>query len=51
MSATRRISSPDGEGNPQYDHHMKTYGGPAKFGYKDFIPMFGAERFDPDEWA
>jgi alpha-L-fucosidase len=39
------------EGNPQYDHHMKTYGGPAKFGYKDFIPMFEAEKFDPDEWA
>ncbi len=39
------------EGTPQYEHHVKTYGGPEKFGYKDFIPMFTAEKFDPDEWA
>jgi alpha-L-fucosidase len=39
------------EGNPQYEHHVKTYGPPSKFGYKDFIPMFTAEKFDPDEWA
>ena len=38
-------------GNPQYDHHVKTYGHPSKFGYKDFIPMFTAERFDPAAWA
>ncbi len=39
------------EGNPQYDYHVKTYGPPSQFGYKDFIPMFTAEKFDPDEWA
>ncbi len=39
------------KGTSQYDDHVKTYGDPAKFGYKDFIPMFTAERFDPDEWA
>ena len=39
------------EGTPQYEYHLKTYGGPSKFGYKDFIPMFTAEKFDPDEWA
>jgi alpha-L-fucosidase len=39
------------EGSPQYEYHLKTYGHPAKFGYKDFIPMFTAEKFDPDEWA
>jgi alpha-L-fucosidase len=39
------------EGTPQYEHHLKTYGHPSKFGYKDFIPMFTAEKFDPDEWA
>lgn len=38
-------------GNEQYDYHVKTYGGPDKFGYKDFIPMFTAEKFDPDAWA
>ena len=39
------------EGTPQYDYHVKTYGGPEKFGYKDFIPMFTGDKFDPDEWA
>jgi alpha-L-fucosidase len=39
------------EGTPQYEHHLRTYGHPSKFGYKDFIPMFTAEKFDPDEWA
>ena len=39
------------EGTPQYEYHCKTYGRPSEFGYKDFIPMFTAEKFDPDEWA
>jgi len=39
------------EGTPQYEHHVKIYGHLSKFGYKDFIPMFKAEKFDPDEWA
>jgi len=39
------------EGTPQYEYHLKTYGHPSKFGYKDFIPMFKAEKFNPDEWA
>ncbi len=32
-------------------HHRDTYGTPAEFGYKDFIPMFKAENFDPVAWA
>ena len=32
-------------------HHLATYGPLDKFGYKDFIPMFKAEKFDPDAWA
>ncbi|MCS7367498.1 MAG: alpha-L-fucosidase, partial [archaeon YNP-WB-062] len=39
------------EGTPQYEYHVKNYGHPSKFGYKDFIPMFTGEKFDPDEWA
>jgi len=39
------------EGTPQYEYHVKTYGPPSEFGYKDFIPMFKAEKFNPDEWA
>ena len=39
------------KGSPQYEHHVKTYGDPSKFGYKDFIPEFIGDRFHPDEWA
>lgn len=39
------------QGSPEYEHHIKTYGEHKNFGYKDFIPMFKAEKFNPDEWA
>ena len=39
------------EGSEEYKHHLATYGPPDKFGYKDFIPLFKAERFDPSVWA
>jgi alpha-L-fucosidase len=39
------------KGSPQYEHHLKTYGSHKKFGYRDFIPMFHGESFDPDAWA
>ena len=35
----------------EYKHHIETYGEQTKFGYKDFIPMFKAEKFNADEWA
>jgi alpha-L-fucosidase len=35
-------------GHPHYDHHVKTYGHPSEFGYKDLIPLWKAEKFDPD---
>lgn len=31
--------------------HTEHFGPPDKFGYKDFIPMFKAEKFDADAWA
>jgi alpha-L-fucosidase len=31
--------------------HTAHFGPPDQFGYKDFIPMFKAEHFDPDRWA
>ena len=40
-----------GEGSEEYKHHIATYGPQDKFGYKDFIPMFKAEHFDPAAWA
>lgn len=39
------------QGSPEYEHHIRTYGPHRDFGYKDFIPMFKAEKFDPDAWA
>jgi alpha-L-fucosidase len=35
-------------GHPHYAHHVKTYGHPSKFGYKDIIPLWKAEQFDPE---
>ena len=39
------------QGSPEYEHHLKTYGPHKDFGYKDFIPLFKAEKFDAAEWA
>jgi len=39
------------KGSNVYKHHLKTYGHPSEFGYSDFVPMFKAEKFNPDEWA
>ena len=36
--------------NP-WKYHRENYGDPSDFGYKDFIPMFKAEKFDAEEWA
>ena len=35
-------------GHPHYDYHLKKYGHPSEFGYKDIIPLWKAEKFDPD---
>ena len=32
-------------------HHIEKYGPLTEFGYKDFIPMFKAEKFNADEWV
>jgi alpha-L-fucosidase len=39
------------EDHEVYRHHAATYGEPAVFGYKDFIPRFTAEQFDAEAWA
>jgi alpha-L-fucosidase len=36
---------------PEFAHHVETYGPQNQFGYKDFIPLFKAEKFDPQAWA
>lgn len=38
-------------GTPEHAHHLQTYGPLTNFGYKDFVPQFRAERFDPNAWA
>ena len=37
--------------SPVFEHHVKTYGPHKLFGYKDFIPMFKGEKFDPAKWS
>lgn len=36
------------EGMPQYDYHRKRFGPQSKVGFKDLIPLFTANRFDPE---
>ncbi len=39
------------QGSEVNQHHVSTYGPLTKFGYKDFIPMFKAQKYDPQAWA
>ncbi len=36
------------EGNKHYKYHLEHYGHPSEFGYKDIIPLWKAEKWDPD---
>jgi alpha-L-fucosidase len=35
--------------DPAYKYHLEHYGHPSVFGYKDIIPLWKAERWDPDK--
>ena len=37
------------EGSPQYLYHLRHYGHPSKFGYKDLVKLWKAENFNPGE--
>ncbi len=37
------------EGSADYKYHLEHYGHPSKFGYKDIIPLWKAERWNPDQ--
>ena len=39
------------QGSNESKHHVATYGPQSKFGYKDFIPLFKAEKFNPEQWV
>ena len=36
------------EGSYKYNYHREHYGHPSEFGYKDILPLFKAERWEPD---
>ena len=36
------------EGTQQYEYHLRHYGHPSKFGYKDICALWHAENFDPE---
>ena len=38
-------------GSDEFKHHVAAYGPQSKFGYKEFIPEFKAEKFDAAAWA
>lgn len=37
------------QGTPQYRYHLRHYGHPSKFGYKDICALWKAEKFNPEE--
>lgn len=37
------------EGSDDYKYHLEHYGHPSAFGYKDIIPLWKAEKWDPDK--
>lgn len=39
------------QGSPEFKHEVATYGPQTKWGYKNFIPEFKAEHFNPQAWA
>ena len=39
------------EGEDSKKFHEENYGKVPEFGYKDFVPMFKAEKWDPEAWA
>jgi len=38
------------KGPNYFQHHRQRYGPQSEFGYKDFVPMFKAENWDPEAW-
>ena len=39
------------QGSREFEHEVAAHGPQTKFGYKDFIPEFKAEKFDAAAWA
>lgn len=45
----RKTQQFTGKPSREYTYHVEHYGHPSKFGYKDIIPLWKAERWNPDE--
>lgn len=39
------------QGDPFYEHHLRTYGHPSKFGFMEFIPRWKADKWQPEALA
>lgn len=47
----RHMYERTGENSDRYRYQIANYGPMPKVGYKDLIPLFKAEHFDPQAWA
>ena len=45
----RKTKKPVEKAEGDYNYHLKNYGHPSVFGYKDIIPLWKAERWNPEE--
>lgn len=39
------------QGSDEFKHHLAHWGAHKDFGWKDFIPLWTMQDFDPDEWV
>lgn len=39
------------QGSAEYEHHLQHWGAHKDHGWKDFIPLWTMENFEPDEWV
>ncbi len=45
----RRTHESTGKSSKHYLYHLEHYGHPSEFGFKDIIPLWKAERWDPEK--
>ncbi len=45
----RSTNKPTGKPGREYLYHVEHYGHPSKFGYKDIIPLWKAEKWNPEQ--
>jgi alpha-L-fucosidase len=51
MYISENAKKQPGRGMAVRKYHEENYGSIFEFGYKDFVPMFTAPKFDPTQWA